>query len=86
MGWPNPDVGGIQECTQVLKARGVSAPGANSAVTMDSEHSSALDGLSQKKKWENTKNIKQISQEWIYKVWWVKSESHVPLTFSIQKI
>ena len=41
----------------MLKDRGVSAPEANSAITMDSEHSSALDGLSQKKKWKNTKTL-----------------------------
>lgn len=39
----------MQEFTKVMKASGVGAPKANSAVTVDSEHNSALDGLSQRK-------------------------------------
>lgn len=48
---PNPDVGGKQECKEVLKARGENMPKANSVISMDSEHF-ALDGISQKEKIE----------------------------------
>lgn len=44
-----------------------SAPKANSAVTVDSEHNSALDGLSQKKKWKNTETLNKYHKNELIK-------------------
>lgn len=39
----------------LLERERVSTPEVNPAITVDSEHNSALGGISQEKKWKNTK-------------------------------